>query len=40
MYQKLEMWNHPENPYVEEENCYKVVGNWEEVYKLQHKAGK
>jgi hypothetical protein len=25
---------------VEEENCYKVVGNWEEVYKLQHKAGK
>ena len=31
--------NHPEDLYVEEEECYEVVGDWEEEYKLQREGG-
>jgi hypothetical protein len=37
MYQILQMWNHPEDLYLEED-CYEVVGDWEEEYKLQCEA--
>ena len=33
MYQILQTWNHPEDLYVEEENCYEMAGDWEEEYK-------
>jgi len=39
MYQLLQLWNHPEDLYVEEEVCDEVAGDWEEEYKLQCKAG-
>jgi hypothetical protein len=29
MYEILQMWNHPEDLYVEED-CYEVAGDWEE----------
>jgi hypothetical protein len=32
------VWNHPEDLYVEEEDCYEVAGDWEEDM-LQRKAG-
>ena len=40
MYQILQMWNHPEDLYVEEEEFYEVGGHWEEEYKLHSEAGK
>jgi hypothetical protein len=39
MYQVLQVWNHPEDLYVEEEDCYEVAGDWEKDYKLQGKDG-
>jgi len=39
MYQTLQMWNHPEDLYVEGD-CYEVAGEWEEEYKLQCEGGK
>ena len=29
------MWNHPEDLYVQEEDCHEAAGDWEEGYKLQ-----
>jgi hypothetical protein len=39
MYHILHTWNHPEDLYVEEEDCHEVAGDWEEEYKLQREAG-
>jgi len=39
MNQILHTWNHPEDVSVEEEECYEVVGDWEEEYKSQQEAG-
>ena len=39
MYHILHTWNHPEDLYVEEEDCHEVAGVWEEEYKLQREAG-
>ena len=35
MYHILQMWNHPKDLHVEDEDCYEVAGDWEEEYKLQ-----
>jgi len=39
MYQLLQIWNHPEDLYVEEEDCDEVAGDWEEEIELQHEVG-
>ena len=39
MYQILQTKNHPGDLYVVEEDCYEVVGDWKEEYKLECEAG-
>ena len=39
MYHILHTWNHPEDLYVEEEDCHEVAGDWDEEYKSQREAG-
>ena len=39
MYQILQTKNHPGDLYMVEEDCYEVVGDWKEEYKLECEAG-